>query len=297
MSNQDHLIPQRQRPVTTAPVTQLPTNAVKRAMSELVREARGEEASRQERIASEFFGQQAGVPGMGEAPELWHEPGGSVIAQNFWHPAFQSLEREFRALPEAGWFSPLLSPRRPVEFQLGAFDVPKDSALWLVDYQFQVFRPSGVDPGDFVVAEAGRFSNQMGFDVTIGGGKRPGDISYQLDPQPVFRGRPEFEQPMPQPPGRFALGPGASDPFNNAQARTFASTASPATSLLPRRPNVQGPRDAPFTFVVGQEATVSLNVVIFNTITAPLAAISGRLAGWLLHTNLSRALIQRVRPR
>ena len=80
-------------------------------------------------------------------------------------------------------------------------------------------------------------------------------------------------------------------------ARTFASTASPGTSLLPRRPGVQGPRGGPFTFVVDEGASIGLNVVIFNALTSPIAAIGGRLAGYLIHTNLSSALLQRVRPR
>lgn len=281
------------------PIRILPGNAVHAAAAVLAREAHGEQAERDERLQSEFFGQQAGVPGMGDAPALYHEPGASVLAKKLLHPAFQIVEREYRALPEQGWFTPEVNPKRPIEFQLGAFEVPRNQTLWLTDYQFQVFRPSGIDPGDFVVAAPGRFSNQMGFDISARG-KRQSNISYQLDPQPVFVGRPEF-QPAINPPsgGGFAHGGGggAADPFNNAAARTFGSTASPGTSLLPRRPNVQGPRGGPFTFVVGEGAAVSLNVVIFNALTSPIAAIGGRLAGYLLHTNLSSALLQRVRPR
>jgi hypothetical protein len=275
------------------PFRVLPGNAAHAAARVLVEEAAGESAERTERLQSEFFGQQAGVPGMGDAPALYHEPGASVLANKLLHPAFQIMEREFRALPEEGWFNPDVSPKRPIEFQLGAFEVPRNQHLWLTDYQFQVFRPSGVDAGDFVVAAPGRFTNQMGFDVSVRG-KRQSNISYQLDPQPVFEGRPEFQPQITPPRGR---GPGAADPFNNAAARTFASTASPGTSLLPRRPNVQGPRGGPFTFVVGESAAISVNVVIFNTLTSPVAAIGGRLAGYLLQTNLSSALLQRVRPR
>jgi hypothetical protein len=235
------------------------------------------------------MGQDAGLPGMGPAPSLVHEPGASVLAQKILHPGFRIFEREFRVLPDEGWFSPLLTPRRPVEFQLGAFIVPASTSLWLTDYQFQVYRPSGVDPGDFVPAESGRFSNQLGFDITVGGGRRPGNLSYQLDPEPVLQGRPEFEPPIGVR-GRPA------DAFNNAAARSFASTASPATSLLPARPNVQGPRGGPFTFVVDEGTAVALNVVIFNTIRSPIAAIGGRVAGWLLSTTMSAALLSRVRP-
>jgi hypothetical protein len=280
--SQDHLKP-------PAAIRVLPSNAVRSAAAALAAEARSEQQQRTERLRTEFFGQQAGVPGMGEAPTLTHEPGASVIAQKLLHPSFSIFEREFRSLPEQGWFSSVVSASRPVEFQLGAFTVPKDQELWLTDYQFQVYRPSGLDPGDFVVAAPGRFSNQIGFDINVRG-KRTSNISYQLDPQPVALGRADFGAPI----GSDDPNPGA---FDSAAARSFASTTSAGTSLLPRRPNVQGPRGGPFTFVVGQGAAVSLNVVIFNSITSPLAAIGGRMAGWLLHTNLSSALIQRVRPR
>lgn len=261
----------------------------------LAREASAEQRHRSEQVATEFFGQQAGVPGMGPEPTLWHEPVGAALAELL-HPAFNIQEREFRVLPEQGWFSPGVNPRNPIEFQFGAVEVPKNQVLWLLDYQFQVFRPSGIDPGDFVVAAPGRFSNQIGFDINVRG-RRTSNLSYQLDPQPVPQGRPEFERPTGGGGGAVGIGPGASDPFTASAARSFASTASPGTSLLPRRPNVMGPRGAPFTIVVGQEASVSLNGVIFNSLTAPIAAISARAAGWLLHTNLSSALLARVRPR
>jgi hypothetical protein len=254
----------------------------RQAARSLMREIQG-------RSESEYFGQEAGTPGQGEAPSLVQMPGGRTIDELL-HPSFSIFEQLYRALPEEGWFDPNVSPTSPVQFQLGAFEVPKNQALWLFDYEFSVFRPSGVDPGDFVEAARGRFSNVMGFDVTLSG-QRKGNLSYQLDPAPVGLTRQEFEAPI------GTSRPAAAAAFNRARANSFASTASPGTSLLPVRPNTQGPRGGPFTFIVGEGSQVALNCVIFNTVTAPLAAIQGRQAGYLVHQNLSESLLNRVRPR
>lgn len=258
------------------------------AAAAVVRDAQGEIKSRQQRIASEFQGQQAGPPGLGEPPTLTHEPGGAVV-HDLLHPAFTIHETLDRVLPEGGWFDPDLSPQRPVQFQLGAFTVPKGQSLWLFDYQFQIYRPSGVDPGDFLPAAPGRFSNQIGFDVTVGG-SRNASLSLQLAPQPVSLARQAFAPPI-------GFDAATQDQFNRASAGNFASTASPGNSLLPVRPNVMGPRGMPFTLVAGEGSVVALNVVIFNTVRSPISTIEGRQAGYLIATNTSTALLNRVRPR
>lgn len=234
-----------------------------------------------------FQGQQAGTPGMGEPPILVHEAGGDTVS-GLLHPAFTVLERLYRTLPEGGWFSPSVSPASPVQFQMGSFTVPPNLTLWLTDYEFSVYRPSGIDPGDFLRAAEGRYSNVMGFDITIGG-QRLSNLSYQLDPAPVTLSRQAFEPP----PGARAV----QAQFDRASVNSFASTASPGTSLLPPWDKTQGPRGGPFTFVVGQGGQVNLNCVIFNTIPSPIAAVQGRCAGYLINENVSDSLLNRVRPR
>jgi hypothetical protein len=238
---------------------------------------------------SAYIGQEAGVPGMGVTPLLAHEPGGRVVHQLL-HPAFSILEQLYRILPEEGWFSAAVSPRNPVQFELGSFEVPRGQALWLTDYEFSVYRPSGVDPGDWVKSTNSRFSNVMGFDVTVSG-SRISNLSYQLDPVPVALSRQSFEAPVGAP--RVATAAA----FDRAQANSFASTAGAGTSLLPVRRQTQGPEGGPFTFVVGQGAQVALSCVIFNPIPSPVTCVEGRQAGYLIHENLSESLLNRVRPR
>lgn len=244
----------------------------------------------EERKRSEWEGQQAGVPGMGQPPVLAHQPAGMVIG-DLLHPAFTTCERLARILPEDTWFDPsAVSPGQPVQFQILSFRVPIGQAFWLFDYEFAVMRPSGVDPGDFFRAEDSRFSNQMGFDLTINS-YRDANLVFGLDPTPAPAGRQEYEPPIGslqrQPPQAFA----------RAQANSFAATAGPGTSLLPVRPNVVGPRRRSFTYVVGEETEVALNTVIFRALLSNISAIEGRLAGYLIHTNVSESLLNRVRPR
>lgn len=232
-----------------------------------------------------------GPPGSMPAPPHVHLSGGKVL-QDVKHPIFRTVEELYRVLPEEGFFDLELSPSRPFKFPLGAFRVPKNQQLWMTDYSFAVLRLSGVDASDFVYAEAGRFSGVMGFDVTIND-RRLSELRYQLDPQPLSLTREQFQRPKEAPPGPDVAPP---DVFNRAAAQSFASAAGVGSSLLPVRPFVQGPREGPFTWIADENDYVALSCVIFRPLRSPIAAVEGRMAGFLLHTNLSEALLRRMRP-
>jgi hypothetical protein len=233
------------------------------------------------------IGSGGSVPGMGATPMLQHEPGGSVL-RIFQHPAFQTLERLFRVLPEEGWFSSTVRPDNPVQFPVGSFEVPKNMALWLFEYKFNIYRFSGVDAGDFVLAEDGRFADAIGYDVTVSG-RRPANIQYQLDPIPVSFSRPQFDAKIGQ--------QSTAAQFNRNSAPNFAATASPGLSLLPMRKEVMGASNGPFTFVVKEGDTVNLNAVMWRPFQTPVACLEGKLAGYLMQIQVSEALVNRLRPR
>jgi hypothetical protein len=237
-----------------------------------------------------LYGLGTGPPDAGPAPPPVHLPGGDVLT-GLKHPAFLTVERLYRKLPEEAMFNPRLSPSKPFEFELGSFRVPDGQQFWFTDYSFSILRQSGVDPGDVVYAEEGRFSGVLGFDVTVTG-KRMSDLLYQLDPQPTSLTREQFA-----PPRATISESNAPDAFDAAAAGDFASTAGPGNSLLPVRPEVQGPRGGPFTMVVHEGQYVTLSAVVFRPVTTPIASIEGRLAGFLIHTNMSETLVNRMRPR
>jgi hypothetical protein len=231
-------------------------------------------------------GMGTGPFGVGKLPTLVHEPGGDVLRELL-HPAFVPFERLFRVLPEDAWFDPSVSPRRPISFELGSFEVPDNQHLWMYDYEFAVYRLSGMDPGDIVRLEEYRLSAVLGFDVTFSG-RRPDNIAYELDPVPVSVTRGAFDQ------GGSAPAAGA---FNKAAANSFAATASPGTALLPVRTRRMGARQTPFTLVARTRDRVALSCVIFRPVPLPVAAIEGIMAGFLVHTQMSQELIHRMAPK
>jgi hypothetical protein len=239
------------------------------------------------------YGLSAGPPGAGleHIPPV-HLPGGAAYTESLQHPAFRTVERLYRKLPEEAMFGNV-TPSRPYSFELGAYKVPQTMQLWLTDYEFRVLRLSGADPGDFVYAEAGRFSGQIGFDVRVSQ-KRPGDLSYELDPAPIPNIGQEFRQPQAQSVRRF---PSSAETFDEAAVNSFGSTAGQGNSLLPVRTNVQGPRSGPFTMIVQEGENVALICTVFRPIQTPIAAIEGRLAGFQLAQNLAVTLLNRVNPR
>lgn len=242
--------------------------------------------------APRHYGLGAGPPGTGPAPPPVIQPGGQALFE-LQSLGFRTVERLQRNLPEEGWFDDDLTPSRPFVWTILAYKVPKGMALWLTDYEFSVGRQSGIDAGDIVYAEDGRFSGLMGFDVAVNGLYRVNDIEYGLDPMPIPLERQEYDAPLRS----VAIEPDATpDEFNFSAANSFGSPSGIGTSLLPVRSNVQGPRRGPFTIVVGEGDLVALRGAIFRTVSSPIAFVQARLAGFTLHTQISHALLERTRP-
>ncbi len=242
-------------------------------------------------VSLPVFPRQLGAPpGAGDKPIDIHEPGGRLLA-NMLHPSFGVFERENRVLPDDSWYDLGVSPTRPVQFEVLGYKIPDQMHFWIFDYEFSVFRLSGIDPSDIVEAEPGRFSSVMGFDITVNG-KRPANLQFQLDPQPVSLTKQSMNtQGTPSGPTP------TTDQFNASAFNSFASTAYAGQSLLPVRRAVQGPEGQPWTIIAKQGETVSLACVIFRRVRAPIGAVKGRVAGYLLNANLSETLLERMRPR
>lgn len=244
------------------------------------RDPLGDLAARMYERQRQGVGQEGGPPGFGsqacEQSQLVHQPGADIV-NRLQHPVFRTFEHAPKKLPEASWVAPTVSSARPIFFNITPdYKVPHGQHLWLMDYEFIVYRLSGVDASDWVRLEEGRLQGSMGFDISVNG-KRSSDLFYQLQPSPV-----EFTPTL----GRVA------------NASTAAATSiGPGTSLLPLRPNVQGARNAPFTIIVEQGQTVKLLGGIFRPLGITPAAVEGRIAGYLLSVTVSEALQQRMRPR
>lgn len=238
-------------------------------------------------------GRASGPAGMGADPASIHEPGGDMLRQLLHPDAFTVFEQEFRGLPDEGMFD--ATPDRPFTFELGAVRVPKAMHLWLSDYRFGVMLLSGMDPGDFRIAEDGRFSGKLGFQLEVNG-QINGKLRYQLDPVPIRKASLGAEpRPTADP---FGPGRTPQSVFDRQAAQSFAAGAGTGLATLPNRRAVQGPENRnPWTWIVEEGQVVVLKCVIFRALTTPIGAIFGRVAGHELSATVSRALINRMRPK
>ena len=234
------------------------------------------------------IGAGGAVPGQGAAPALMHEPGEDVL-RRLVHPTFQVIEQLDRVLPEESWFSNLVTPNRPIQFDITSYQVPEGKTLWIYEYEFKVYRFSGVDAGDFIAAEEGRFSNVLGFDVKVGE-RRPNHLHYGLDPQPIQVSRIQYRPTIQD---NDMAAPAT---FNQQASKSFASVGATALALLPVWKKMQGPSNAPFTMFANENETINLSCYIFRQIQTPLAAIEARFAGFLMNDQVSTALLNRIRP-
>ena len=139
-----------------------------------------------------------------------------------------------------------------------------------------IYRFSGVDPGDFLPVEARRFGSIMGFELKVAE-SHPGNVNFQIDPVPIQRTSQQAYQ--------------SNNPTSNANAGEFAIARAGALSaaggssnmLLPQRPERYGPpAPVPFTLYVKANQTLQARCVIFRPIPTPIAFIEMDITGILV---------------
>lgn len=243
------------------------------------------------------IGEDGATPGCGASRV--HLAGGALNSLLV-NPEVVPFEQLYRRLPEEGMFLDSVTPETPFVFELGAFRVPQTFCLALFDLRPDIYRFSGVDPGDTVPVEARRFSSVMGFQISIDQAQ-PGNINFQLDPVPIQTFTQAFTQPQAfdpelSPAVAAALGAAQGSRFNIGAASNFASAAGAGTSLLPQRPTRYGPLNAPFTLYVRSAQTVQIRCVIFQPIPSPIAFIEYDIAGFMMPEEYLRALTECMKP-
>lgn len=230
----------------------------------------------------------AAPPGMAGEPPSVLEPGGNLEKQLL-SPALTTDEEFWNIIPDESWFASTVSPSRPAIAEIGAYAVPKGQAYWMMDYEFQIFVQSGIDPNDVIPAADGRFFGLLGFDLTVNA-TRLASLRYELDPHPASLFRSAFAPTG----GGKGQNPAT---FTTAAYNQFAAASGAGLSLLPAWKKLYGPRQGPFSLVANEDTVIALSVVIFRPLPAPIASISGRIAGFRLGKTVSSALINRLRIR
>jgi hypothetical protein len=161
-------------------------------------------------------------------------------------------------------------------------------ALLIFDLRPDIYRFSGVDPGDFVPIEERRFGSIMGFDITVDQ-RRQGQMLFELDPVPIQRtSQQAFVSSNEVTPtanaSQFAIG----------RAGSFSNAAGVGNALQPQRPTRYGALSIPFTLYAKSKQTVQARCVIFRPIPAPIAFIEYDMAGILVPeqwmTNMNEAV-------
>lgn len=201
---------------------------------------------------------------------------GGNLSSEILHPSIIPFEQLYRRLPEEGMFSPAVSPSRPFTFELGAFTVPDRMTLMLFDLRPDIYRFSGVDPGDYVPVEHRRFGSIMGFDITVDQ-KHVGQIAFELDPVPIQRTSQQA----------FASNNQVRPQVNASQAAvsessSFANVSGVGNALQPQRPQRYGALSIPFTIFARSKQTVQVRCVIFRPVPIPIPFIEYDMAGVLV---------------
>jgi hypothetical protein len=191
--------------------------------------------------------------------------------------ALPTFERLWRRLPEEGMFSSDVSPSNPFTFELGAFTVPQNMALMVFNMRPDVYRFSGVDPGDYMPIEARRLGSIMGFELTVEQ-EHQGNIDFQIDPIPIQRTSQQAFQ------SSNLVNPQANaTAFAIAAAGANANTQGSSSMILPQRPERYGaPAPLPFTVYVMSNQTIQARCSIFRPVPIPIAFIEFDLTGYLV---------------
>jgi hypothetical protein len=215
---------------------------------------------------------------------------GGLLTSLIQHPSTLAFERLYRRLPEEGMFDSSVTPQNPFTFELGAFQVPGSFSLLLFDLIPNIFRFSGLDPGDFIPIERERFSSILGFSLTVDQ-RFVGNVEFELDPIPIQR------QALQAFKTTNTINPQATiADFAIGRANSFANSAAAATGLLPQRPRRYGAPSIPFTLIANSSQTVQASCVVFRPIPTPIAFIEYSISGLLLPSTWTDAALKIISP-
>lgn len=215
--------------------------------------------------------------------------GGNLLSDTL-HPSIIPFEQLYRRLPEEGMYSTRVSPSNPFAFELGAYTVPSRQALLLYDLRPDIYRFSGVDPGDYVPVETRRFGSIMGFDITVDQ-RHVGQIAFELDPVAIQTTSQQAFQSNNT--ARPAVNPSQAAV---AAFSSFANVAGSGNALQPQRPTRYGALSIPFTILATSGQTVQTRCVIFRPIPSPIAFIEYDIAGVLVPDFWAQKILSAIQP-
>jgi hypothetical protein len=209
----------------------------------------------------------------------------------------------YRRQASSGFTATNISPENPFTFEMGAYRVPDNMELFIMDMRPDVYRFGSISPSDFQPVHERSLSNILGFALTIDQ-KTHGNIDFQLEPAPIVQSAQHAYpggsgltnqvqtvygvQTVPYSGGATTLD------FSDAQADSFANTAGPGIALQPQRPERYGARDLPFTLYAKSGQTVQVKCIIWHPIPIPIAFIEYTLSGIELPQLMAHEMVKAV---
>lgn len=203
------------------------------------------------------------------------------------------FEAVWRRLPEDGIFT--ASPSSPCQFEMGSFRVPQSMGLVLLDYRFDIYRPSGSAAGDFVPLEDNRLPTQVGWNIKSNANIQ-GNVRYELNPQPPGGSGPGYDPPPN--PGLIPGGPGApaTDAMFDRARFAQAQAAVGSLSLMPQRHHREGLLRVPAPWTLHSNTSLTFSCSVFRAIPIPIAFFEAEAFGFLMPDNDLLALEQHLAP-
>lgn len=218
---------------------------------------------------------------------------GGQLASYVTPSAIIPFEAVWRKLPDDGIFT--ASPSQPFQFDLGSFRVPDSMGLVVLDYRFDIYRPSGSAAGDFVPLEDNRLPTQVGWNIRSNANIQ-GNVRYELNPSPPAGASPAYTaQPNP---GLIPGGPGpvATDAQFDRARYAQAQAASGDLSLMPQRHHREGLLRVPAPWTLHSGTSLTLSCHIFRAVQIPLGFFEGEVFGFLMPDNDLLALEKHIAP-
>lgn len=207
---------------------------------------------------------------------------GGQLASYITPTAITPLEFLWRKLPPDGIFT--ATPQTPVQFDLGSFEVPQSQGFVLLDYRFDIYRPSGAAAGDFVPLEENRLPTQVGWNLRSNANIQ-GNYHYELNPSAPAQAAPAYQSNP-----NYGLIPGGpAQPATNdrfEQARYLeAQAASGDLSLMPQRHHRQGLLHVPAPWLLHSNQSITPSCHVMRAIQIPIAFFEVSIFGFLMPDN------------
>lgn len=203
------------------------------------------------------------------------KPGGEVLGY-LQHDQLTWFEQLYRMLPPPGMYA--ATPSKPVQFTLGAFRVPLNQVLVVLDYSFDIYRFSGLAAGDFIPFEPNRLPTQVGWDITVDANRQHA-LNYQILPQRESQNAQGF-------PGSTVNTPAAEWQFEQMRAQQFQQAAGPAASLMPQRRHRNGLVKVANNYVARSAQALRVSCSVLNEVPVPIGFFEANVMGLLMAQNV-----------